>query len=91
MFVCFEQSLSIDDEIKKSLTSVKLSDSRSPTEMKNASTETQVKFYLNVLRLVFKLFNRICVVLGFPVSVYRGFAAFCAESFTCEKILRKEG
>ena len=45
MFVCFEQSLSIDDELKKSLTSVKLSDSRSPTEMKNASTETQVVLF----------------------------------------------
>ena len=84
MFVCFEQSLSIGDEVKekKSLTSVKLRDSRISTEMKDASTETQVKFYLNVLRLVFKLFNRLCVVLGFPSSVYRGFGAFCAESFT---------
>ena len=82
MFVCFKQSLSINDEVKKSLTCVKLSDSRSSTEMKNASTETQVKFYLNVLRLGFKFFNRLCVVLSFPASVYRGFAAFCAESFT---------
>jgi len=60
VFVCFEQSLSVDDEVKKSLTCVKLSDSRSSTEMKNASTETQVKFYLNVLRWGFKLFNRLC-------------------------------
>jgi len=62
VFVCFEQSLSIDDEVKekKSLTSVKLRDSRISSEMKDASTETQVKFYLNVLRLVFKLQSFMC-------------------------------